>query len=30
VLVGVSLRPQYTDWGAMRDAGGTVDELGFD
>ncbi len=30
MLVGVSLRPQYTDWPAMREAALLVDELGFD
>src|SRR5918992_336483 len=28
--LGVSLRPQYTDWPAMRDAALLVDELDFD
>src|SRR5918992_2209817 len=30
MLVGVSLRPQYAEWGSMRDAALLVDELGFD
>ena len=30
MLVGVSLRPQYTDWDSMREAAIAVDELGFD
>ena len=30
MLVGVSLRPQYTDWDSMRDAAVAVDQLGFD
>lgn len=30
MLVGVSLRPQYTDWDSMREAAISVDELGFD
>jgi alkanesulfonate monooxygenase SsuD/methylene tetrahydromethanopterin reductase-like flavin-dependent oxidoreductase (luciferase family) len=29
-LIGVSLRPQYTDWDSIRDAAIAVDELGFD
>jgi F420-dependent oxidoreductase-like protein len=30
MLVGVSLRPQYTDWAATREAALLVDDLGFD
>jgi alkanesulfonate monooxygenase SsuD/methylene tetrahydromethanopterin reductase-like flavin-dependent oxidoreductase (luciferase family) len=30
MLIGVSLRPQYTDWDSMREAAIAVDELGFD
>jgi len=30
VFIGVSLRPQYTDWDSMRAAAIAVDELGFD
>ncbi len=30
MLIGISLRPQYTDWSAMRDAALLIDELGFD
>lgn len=30
MLVGVSLRPQYTDWDSMREAAIEVDELGLD
>lgn len=30
MLVGVSLRPQYTDWNSMREAAVAVDALGFD
>src|SRR5918996_2972622 len=30
MLLGVSLRPQDTDWAAMREAALQVDELGFD
>jgi alkanesulfonate monooxygenase SsuD/methylene tetrahydromethanopterin reductase-like flavin-dependent oxidoreductase (luciferase family) len=30
MLVGVSLRPQHTDWDSMRAAAIAVDELGFD
>jgi alkanesulfonate monooxygenase SsuD/methylene tetrahydromethanopterin reductase-like flavin-dependent oxidoreductase (luciferase family) len=30
MLVGVSLRPQYTDWDSMRAAATAVDQLGFD
>lgn len=30
MLLGVSLRPQYSDWESMREAAVTADELGFD
>jgi F420-dependent oxidoreductase-like protein len=30
MLVGVSLRPQYTDWDSMREAAVAADDLGFD
>ena len=30
MLLGVSLRPQYTDWDSMREAAIAVDDLGFD
>lgn len=30
VKIGILVWPQYTDWASLREAGATVDRLGFD